>query len=200
MLPLINPPPFLWFFLIAAAALLAGAVIFFLGILKGNEIEARLQRRSQKLSRSILSGVFSEQIAPFLPDFPKKPESLRSFIGKPVDFLVFKGMDDQHIDEVVFVEIKSGNSQLSPNERTLRYAIEAKRVRWQEYRVDHTIADMPAPTDDNHPPPAVSSTTNAASTPASSSTAPEARRRLTDQFPITTAPAIPTSASIHVQP
>lgn len=51
----------------------------------------------------------------------------------------------QHIDEVVFVEIKSGNSQLSHNERTLRDAIQAKRVRWHEYRVDHAITAMPAP-------------------------------------------------------
>jgi predicted Holliday junction resolvase-like endonuclease len=71
MLPLISPAPFVWFFLIAAAALLVGAMIFSLGILKGKEIEARLQRRSQKLSRSILGGVFSEQVAPFLPDFRK---------------------------------------------------------------------------------------------------------------------------------
>ena len=146
MLPLINPAPFLWLLLVAVAALLAGAVIFFLGILKGKEIEAKLQRRSQKLSRSILGGVFSEQVAPFLADFPKDLKASEArFIGKPVDFLIFKGMDDQHISEVVFVEIKSGKSQLSTNERTLRDAIEAKRVRWHEYRVDHTIADMPAP-------------------------------------------------------
>ena len=69
MLPLINPAPFLWLLLLFVAALIVGAVAFFLGILKGKEIEARLQRRSQKLSRSILGGVFSEQVAPFLPDF-----------------------------------------------------------------------------------------------------------------------------------
>jgi hypothetical protein len=50
----------LWLLLVFVAALLAGSVIFFLGILKGKEIEAKLQRRSQKLSRSILSGVLSE--------------------------------------------------------------------------------------------------------------------------------------------
>jgi predicted Holliday junction resolvase-like endonuclease len=148
MLPLINPAPFLWFFLIAAAALLAGAVISFLGILKGKEIEARLQRRSQKLSRSILGGVFSDQVAPFLPDFPKDLKASEArFIGKPIDFLIFKGMDDQRIDEVVFIEIKTGNSQLSPNERSLRDAIETKRVRWHEYRVEHDIAALPATTD-----------------------------------------------------
>src|SRR5262245_53199778 len=66
-------------------------------------------------------------------------------IGKPIDFLIFKGMDDQRIDEVVFVEIKTGNSQLPPNERSLRDAVEAKRVRWHEYRVEHDIADIRAP-------------------------------------------------------
>ena len=40
-------------------------------------------------------------------------------------------MDEQHINELVFVEIKTGNSQLSSNERSLRGAIEGKRVRWQ---------------------------------------------------------------------
>lgn len=54
-------------------------------------------------------------------------------------------MDEQHINEVVFVEMKTGNSQLSSNERSLRDAIEAKRVRWHEHRVNHDIAAMPAP-------------------------------------------------------
>jgi predicted Holliday junction resolvase-like endonuclease len=43
------------------------------------------------------------------------------------------------------VEIKTGNSQLSSNELTLRDAIEAKRTRWHEYRVEHDIAALPAP-------------------------------------------------------
>jgi hypothetical protein len=60
MLSLFNPALLLWLLLVFVAALLAGSVIFFLGILKGKEIEAKLQRRSQKLSRSILSGVLSE--------------------------------------------------------------------------------------------------------------------------------------------
>jgi len=146
MLPLINPAPFVWLLSLFIIALIAGALIFFLGILKGKEIEARLQRRSQKLSRSILGGVFSEQVAPFLPDFPKDLKASEArFIGKPVDFLIFKGMDEQHIDEVVFVEIKSGNSHLSNNERSLRDAIQEKRVRWHEYHVDRTIAAMIAP-------------------------------------------------------
>ena len=37
--------------------------------------------------------------------------------------------------EVIFVEVKSGLARLNQNERSLKAAIEHKRVRWQEYRV-----------------------------------------------------------------
>lgn len=91
-----------------------------------------------KRSRAVLSGQFSEQLAPFLPDFPWKPTEAR-FIGKPIDFLVFKGMDEKDISEVVFVEVKSGKSQLSSVERKLRDAIKAKKVRWEEYRIPEKL-------------------------------------------------------------
>ena len=55
----------------------------------GKEIEARLQRRAQNISRSVLVGVFSEQVAPFLPNFPKDLKASEArFIGKPIDFLL----------------------------------------------------------------------------------------------------------------
>ena len=91
-----------------------------------------------KQSRAVLSGQFSEQIAPYLPDFPYKPTEAR-FIGKPVDFVVFKGMDEKKIDEVVFVEVKTGKSQLSSVEKTLRETVQNKKVSWDEYRVPEKI-------------------------------------------------------------
>ena len=91
-----------------------------------------------KHSRAVLSGQFSEQIAPYLPDFLYKPTEAR-FIGKPVDFVVFKGMDEKKIDEVVFVEVKSGQSQLSKVEKSLRNAIEDKNISWFEYKVPEEV-------------------------------------------------------------
>ena len=85
-------------------------------------------------SRAVLGGQFSEQLAPYLPDFPFAPTECR-FLGKPVDLIVFKGMDEKKIDEVVFVEVKSGKSTLSASEKNLKDTIEKKRVRWAEYRV-----------------------------------------------------------------
>jgi len=91
-------------------------------------------------SRSVLSGQFSEQLAPYLPGFPFKPTECK-FLGKPTDFIVFKGSDDKKIDEVVFVEVKSGGSKLSGVEKSLKNAIEKKRVSWKEYRVPKELTD-----------------------------------------------------------
>ena len=85
-------------------------------------------------SRSVLGGMFAEQLAPYLPNFPFSPTEAK-FIGAPIDFLVFKGMDAQHIEEVTFVEVKTGAARLNHNEHSLKDAIDNKRVRWQEYRV-----------------------------------------------------------------
>jgi predicted Holliday junction resolvase-like endonuclease len=89
-------------------------------------------------SRAVLGGQFSEQLAPFLPNFKYSPTEAR-FVGKPVDFLVFKGMDEKNIQEVVFVEVKSGKAKLSEQEKNLKETIQNKRVRWEEYRIPEEI-------------------------------------------------------------
>ena len=89
-------------------------------------------------SRAVLGGQFSEQLAPYLPNFNYLPTECR-FLGKPVDFIVFKGMDERNITEVVFVEAKSGRSKLSPQEKSLKEAIEKKKVRWEEYRIPEDL-------------------------------------------------------------
>jgi predicted Holliday junction resolvase-like endonuclease len=87
-----------------------------------------------KRSRAVLGGQVAEQIAPFLPGFPYDPTELR-FIGKPVDFIAFVGASAGRIEEVAFIEVKSGQSKLSSVERTLREAIVGGRVVWREYRI-----------------------------------------------------------------
>jgi predicted Holliday junction resolvase-like endonuclease len=91
-------------------------------------------------SRAVLSGMFSEQLAPFLPDFNYNPTECR-FIGKPIDFICFKGLDGKNVEEIVFVEVKSGNAKLSNSEKKLKEAIEKKKVRWEEYRIPKELTD-----------------------------------------------------------
>lgn len=89
-------------------------------------------------SRAVLGGQFSENLAPYLPNFPYLPTECR-FLGKPTDFIVFKGMDEKKIDEVVFVEVKSGNSKLTPQEKNLKEAIAKKKVKFEEYRIPEEL-------------------------------------------------------------
>ncbi len=91
-------------------------------------------------SRSVIGGQFSEQLAPYLPNFKFNPTECK-FIGKPIDFLVFRGMDEKDINEVIFVEVKSGNSKLSSHEKNLKDTIDKKRVRWVEYRIPYELTN-----------------------------------------------------------
>jgi len=101
---------------------------------EGGKLEDIVKSRL-KQSRAVLGGLVSEQIAPLLADFPFDPGDCR-FIGKPVDFIVFQGMNEQNISEVIFLEVKSGVSKsLNPQEKRLRDAIQGGRVRWAQYNI-----------------------------------------------------------------
>jgi len=122
--------------------LIAFIAVLLIGYYAGKYIQNRkwesrlkdIRGDAVKQSRAVLCGQFSEQLAPYLPGFPFSPTECR-FIGKPVDFVVFKGMDEKNIKEVAFVEVKSGKSNLSQNEKSLKNAIDEKKVSWHEYRI-----------------------------------------------------------------
>ena len=86
-----------------------------------------------KRSRAVIGGQVTEQIAPFLPDFPCTPGDVR-FVGKPIDFVAFPGTAEGHeIKEVLFIEVKTGESKLSQREKEIRTAVEKGRVRYVVY-------------------------------------------------------------------
>ncbi len=91
-------------------------------------------------SRAVLGGHFTENLAPYLPDFPFVPTECR-FIGKPVDFIAFKGADEKKINEIVFVEVKSGNAKLSAQEKNLKETIQKKKVKFMEYRIPKGLTE-----------------------------------------------------------
>ena len=96
----------------------------------------KLRKDAVKRSKAVISGQVTEQIAPFLPDFPANPSDAR-FIGKPVDFIVFSGLsENEKIDEILFVEVKTGKSLLSEREKEVKKAIEKGNVRYVEYRIN----------------------------------------------------------------
>jgi predicted Holliday junction resolvase-like endonuclease len=84
-------------------------------------------------SRAVLGGKFTEQMAPYLPDFKYDPTEAR-FIGSPIDLIVFPGLAQGEPREIVIMEIKTGASQLSPQENKIRQLVESGMVRWEVLR------------------------------------------------------------------
>ena len=82
-------------------------------------------------SRAVLGGKFTEQMAPYLPEFRYDPTEAR-FIGSPIDLIVFPGLSRGDPEEIVIMEIKSGKTgQLTPQERKIQQLIEEGMVRWE---------------------------------------------------------------------
>jgi predicted Holliday junction resolvase-like endonuclease len=116
--------------------LLLGATVVLLLVhyrlrLQMREIRADAVRRSA----AVVSGKVSEHLAPYMPGFPYDPRDAR-FLGAPIDLLVFDGMNDDDLREIVFLEVKARGSTLTTRERRIRDAVLARRVSWKEFRVD----------------------------------------------------------------
>ncbi len=80
-------------------------------------------------------GQVAEHFAPFLPGFKYHHKDAR-FLGAPVDFLVFNGMNEGKSDlEIVLCEIKTGSAGLNAHEQAIQRAVEEGRVRFEVLRL-----------------------------------------------------------------
>lgn len=98
------------------------------------EAEEGIRTDAVRRSSAVVSGKVTEHLAPYMEAFPYNPKDAR-FLGSPVDLIVFDGMNDDALREIVFLEVKSAASSLSTRERRIRDAVLARRVVWREFRV-----------------------------------------------------------------
>ncbi|ACB39949.1 Holliday junction resolvase-like protein [Pyrobaculum neutrophilum] len=119
------------------------------------QLELEVKRREEEIRRdaversaSTILGRVGEQLAPLylFERYGIEPKDLR-FIGSPVDYVAFRGLSRGQVEEVVFIEVKTGKTAaLNDAERQVRRAVEAKRVRFEvlhlreepPYRIDVT--------------------------------------------------------------
>ena len=127
---------------VAAASLIAFALIFLVlgaalgfgfAYLKMKSAIKKERADAVKRSRSVVSGQVAERLSPWLSGFPADPTEVR-FLGTPVDFVAFAGLSKGKVSEVVFIEVKTGSSRLSPVEESVKAAVEVGRVRYEVYR------------------------------------------------------------------
>lgn len=125
---------------ILAALLAVTAILLALVTRKHTRLRLRLPEmlrdaRKDAVTRStaVTRGQAFEHLAPFMDDFGYHPRDAR-FLGSPIDFVVFDGLGDADVREIVFVEVKTGRSRLSARERAVREAVLEGRVAWRELR------------------------------------------------------------------
>jgi len=108
------------------------------------EEEKRIRNDAINKSTATILGRVGEQLAPLLifNNYGINPKEIR-FLGNPVDFIAFKGLEDGRIEEVIFIEVKSGKTQtLTPRERQIKEAIENKRVSWITFHTPTEIRKL----------------------------------------------------------
>jgi predicted Holliday junction resolvase-like endonuclease len=122
---------------------------------KYTEADLKVAREdSVSRSRSVVSGRVQEHLAPLFPEFISQFNPRDAiFLGTPLDFVVFDGLndgDDTEVRRVVFVEVKTGKASLNKRERRVRDAIQAGRVEYQLLRLPKQIGEI-ASADDGVP-------------------------------------------------
>jgi predicted Holliday junction resolvase-like endonuclease len=123
-------------------ALILGAIIgLIIGILfmRMQYISGKqhLRKTAVQGSKNQILGEVYEKVLPALPNFPYAPKDM-VFIGKGCDYIIFDGLTEWHLREILFLELKSGKAVLNTNERMIRDAVDRKKVRYTEYRIGST--------------------------------------------------------------
>ena len=78
-----------------------------------HEGQIRAARKdSNERQRNTIKGQISETIAPWLMNAVNSVKEL-NFLGNPIDFVGFKGLDGDGEVEIKFIEVKSGKSKLN---------------------------------------------------------------------------------------
>jgi len=90
--------------------------------------------------RSTIKGQLAEQMYPLMSDCPYRLSDMR-FMGDFCDYIAVDGYTDckdggdNYINNIVFVEIKTGKSQLSRHQKLIRDAVHNGRVRWETVHI-----------------------------------------------------------------
>ena len=97
--------------------------------------EKKIRTDAHARSRAVGWGKTIEKFVPWMAGFPCDPRDAM-FLAKPIDYLCFTDRRNKKKSAIHFVEVKSGNANLSNDQEGIRAAIKGNRVYWHEVNVD----------------------------------------------------------------
>jgi predicted Holliday junction resolvase-like endonuclease len=94
------------------------------------------RRDAARRSRGVRGGKAAEHLAPLLGEFAERFDLADArFVGAPVDFVIFDGLAEGELREIVLVEVKTGGGRLNANELQVREAVERGEVSYELIRL-----------------------------------------------------------------
>ena len=107
------------------------------------QYEQELKEKAESLSKRKLSvkgaeqkaievgiGKIVEKVVPAYKDFPFTLCDCRALF-EPIDMIVFNGLVETNVNNITFLEIKSGESKLNTHQRRVRDAVKEKKVSYE---------------------------------------------------------------------
>ena len=98
------------------------------------QVAEKLQQAKKDVldkSSQIVKGKVLEHFSPYFPNFPYNPQDAR-FLGSPIDFIVFDGLAEGELKQIVFIEVKTGTQdrKLPKREQMVKDCVEKGNVHW----------------------------------------------------------------------
>jgi predicted Holliday junction resolvase-like endonuclease len=106
--------------------------------------EEKIREDAKKRSTSAIIGKVGEHLAPVIifQKYGINPKDFR-FIGTPVDFIAFKGLSEENLKEIYFIEVKSGESKMLTNkEKQIRDVVNSGKVKWLLIHLPSEIEEL----------------------------------------------------------
>ncbi len=101
------------------------------------EIEIAIKQFKKRSGRTRV-GTTVEQMVPFVKDFPYDPSDARIISGGPIDYVIFDGLCDGKVRELVFLDVKTGGARTNAAQKQVQECADLGLVRFAVFEVDPT--------------------------------------------------------------
>ena len=95
------------------------------------EQQNKTTSRSEKAAISVGIGKIIEKILPTHKNFNISAADCR-FLAEPIDMIVFDGASQDKINNISFMEVKTGAARLNTHQKMVRDIVEDHKVKWRE--------------------------------------------------------------------
>lgn len=98
------------------------------------EVDMAIKEFKKRSGRTRV-GTTVEQMVPFVKEMPFDPSDMRILSGGPVDYVVFDGLCEGNLRELVFLDVKTGNGKKNDAQKQVQRCADLGRVRFALFAV-----------------------------------------------------------------